>query len=64
MQVTNENEERPERGPTTGRQDGIDEKLIEELVTDSYLLVVVSHLSKAEQPVDPHTYGSGKKAAK
>jgi hypothetical protein len=35
----------------------------EELVTDSYLLVV-SHLSKAEQPVDPHTYGSGTRAAR
>jgi predicted DNA-binding protein (MmcQ/YjbR family) len=36
----------------------VDETLVEELVTDSYLLVV-AHLPKAEQPVDPHTYGSG-----
>lgn len=43
--------------------EGVDEKLVEELVTDSYLLVV-SHLSKAEQPVDPHTYGSGTRAAR
>jgi predicted DNA-binding protein (MmcQ/YjbR family) len=43
--------------------EGIDEKLVEELVTDSYLLVV-SHLSKAEQPVAPHTYGSGTRAAR
>jgi predicted DNA-binding protein (MmcQ/YjbR family) len=42
---------------------GIDEKLVEELVTDSYLLVV-SGLPKAEQPVDPHTYGSGTQAAR
>lgn len=42
---------------------GIGEKLVEELVTDSYLLVV-SHLSKAEQPVDPHTYGSGTRVAR
>jgi predicted DNA-binding protein (MmcQ/YjbR family) len=43
--------------------DGVDEKLVEELVTDSYLLVV-SRLAKAEQPVDPHTYGSGTRAAR
>ncbi len=43
--------------------DGVDEKLVEELVTDSYLLVV-SHLPKAEQPVDPHTYGGGARAAR
>jgi predicted DNA-binding protein (MmcQ/YjbR family) len=41
----------------------VDEKLVEELVTDSYLLVV-SHLPKAERPVDPHTYGSGTRAAR
>ncbi|MEU2269597.1 MmcQ/YjbR family DNA-binding protein [Streptomyces olindensis] len=34
----------------------------EELVTDSYLLVV-THLPKAQQPVDPHTYGNGTRAA-
>jgi predicted DNA-binding protein (MmcQ/YjbR family) len=38
--------------------EGVDEELIRELVTDSYRLVV-AHLSKAEQPVDPHTYGRG-----
>ncbi|MEU4250928.1 MmcQ/YjbR family DNA-binding protein [Amycolatopsis sp. NPDC026612] len=43
--------------------DGVDETLVEELVTDSYLLVV-SHLAKAERPVDPHTYGSGTRAAR
>jgi predicted DNA-binding protein (MmcQ/YjbR family) len=34
----------------------IDETLVTELVTDSYLLVV-SGLAKSKQPVDPHTYG-------
>ncbi|MEV5721329.1 MmcQ/YjbR family DNA-binding protein [Amycolatopsis mediterranei] len=43
--------------------DGVDETLLEELVTDSYLLVVAG-LSKAEQPVDPHTYGSGTRVAR
>ncbi|WP_410671395.1 MmcQ/YjbR family DNA-binding protein [Amycolatopsis sp. cmx-4-68] len=43
--------------------EGVDAKLVEELVTDSYLLVV-SHLSKAEQPVDPHAYGSDTRAAR
>jgi predicted DNA-binding protein (MmcQ/YjbR family) len=43
--------------------DGVDEKLVEELVTDSYLLVV-SRLPEAERPVDPHTYGSGTRAAR
>ena len=43
--------------------DGVDETLVEELVTDSYLLVVAG-LPKAEQPVDPHTYGSGTRAAR
>ncbi|MDT0319993.1 MmcQ/YjbR family DNA-binding protein [Streptomyces millisiae] len=38
--------------------DGIDERLVGELVTDSYLLVV-ARLPRAEQPVDPHTYGIG-----
>ncbi|OXM68248.1 MmcQ/YjbR family DNA-binding protein [Amycolatopsis vastitatis] len=41
----------------------VDEKLVEELVTDSYLLVV-SHLPKAEQPVDPHIYGSATRATR
>ncbi|MCP2170078.1 MmcQ/YjbR family DNA-binding protein [Goodfellowiella coeruleoviolacea] len=35
--------------------DGVDESLVRELVTESYRLVV-AHLPKAEQPVDPHTY--------
>ncbi|MFB4319905.1 MmcQ/YjbR family DNA-binding protein [Actinomadura sp. 21ATH] len=35
--------------------DGVDESLIRELVTESYRLVV-AHLPKAEQPVDPRTY--------
>lgn len=34
----------------------IDKKLVKELVTESYLLVV-AHLPKSRQPVDPHTYG-------
>ncbi|MEU1802315.1 MmcQ/YjbR family DNA-binding protein [Streptomyces sp. NPDC019937] len=43
--------------------DGIDESLVRELVTESYRLVV-AHLPRAEQPVDPHTYGSGTRAAR
>lgn len=43
--------------------EGVDDELVEELVTDSYLLVV-ARLSRAEQPVDPHTYGSGTRAAR
>ncbi|MBE8477552.1 MmcQ/YjbR family DNA-binding protein [Streptomyces justiciae] len=38
--------------------DGVGKELVRELVTDSYLLVV-DHLPKAHQPVDPHTYGKG-----
>jgi predicted DNA-binding protein (MmcQ/YjbR family) len=34
----------------------VDEKLVKELVIDSYRLVV-GGLPKSEQPVDPHTYG-------
>ncbi|MEW2395818.1 MmcQ/YjbR family DNA-binding protein [Streptomyces sp. NPDC046862] len=37
--------------------EGVDKKLVEELVTDSYRLVV-ARLPRAEQPVDPHTYGT------
>jgi predicted DNA-binding protein (MmcQ/YjbR family) len=37
--------------------DAIDKKLVKELVTESYLLVV-GRLPKSQQPVDPHTYGS------
>ena len=40
---------------------GVDNEFVRELVTDSYLLVV-SHLPRAEQPVDPHTYGTGTRA--
>ncbi|MFF9040610.1 MmcQ/YjbR family DNA-binding protein [Streptomyces sp. NPDC014892] len=36
--------------------DGIDTGLVKELVTESYRLVV-GHLPKSEQPVDPRTYG-------
>jgi predicted DNA-binding protein (MmcQ/YjbR family) len=36
---------------------------VRELVTDSYRLVV-AHLPKAEQPVDPHTYGTGTRVAR
>ncbi|MFE9854293.1 MmcQ/YjbR family DNA-binding protein [Streptomyces sp. NPDC005780] len=43
--------------------DTVDKALVRELVTDSYLLVV-AHLSKAEQPVDPHTYGAGTRAVR
>ncbi|MFI1927095.1 MULTISPECIES: MmcQ/YjbR family DNA-binding protein [unclassified Streptomyces] len=43
--------------------EGIDRKLVRELVTDSYRLVV-AHLPKAEQPVDPHTYGTSTRTAR
>nr|WSZ17358.1 MmcQ/YjbR family DNA-binding protein [Streptomyces canus] len=43
--------------------EGVDKELIKELVTDSYRLVV-AHLPKAERPVDPHTYGTGARAAR
>ncbi|MDL4812663.1 MmcQ/YjbR family DNA-binding protein [Actinomadura opuntiae] len=36
--------------------EAIDAGLVKELVTESYRLVV-GHLPKARQPVDPHTYG-------
>jgi predicted DNA-binding protein (MmcQ/YjbR family) len=35
--------------------DSIDKELVKELVTESYRLVV-GHLPKSQQPVDPHTY--------
>jgi predicted DNA-binding protein (MmcQ/YjbR family) len=41
----------------------LDHELVEELVTDSYRLVVTG-LPKAEQPVDPHTYGTGTRAVR
>src|SRR5690349_11734984 len=43
--------------------EGIDQELVRELVTDSYRLVV-AHLPQAERPVDPHTYGTGTRAAR
>ncbi|MGW3448844.1 MmcQ/YjbR family DNA-binding protein [Streptomyces sp. NPDC001076] len=43
--------------------DGVGKELVRELVTDSYLLVV-AHLPKAEQPVDPRTYGNGTRSAR
>jgi len=36
--------------------DAIDKELVKELVTESYRLVV-GHLPKSQQPVDPRTYG-------
>ncbi|MEV2253828.1 MmcQ/YjbR family DNA-binding protein [Streptomyces sp. NPDC050147] len=42
---------------------GIDKTLVRELVTDSYRLVV-AHLPRARQPVDPHTYGIGTRVAR
>jgi predicted DNA-binding protein (MmcQ/YjbR family) len=41
--------------------EGVDKKLVKELVTESYRLVV-AHLPKAEQPVDPHAFGTGTRA--
>ncbi|MFG2374601.1 MmcQ/YjbR family DNA-binding protein [Streptomyces sp. NPDC048504] len=43
--------------------EGVDEELVRELLTDSYLLVV-AQLPRAERPVDPHTYGTGARAAR
>ncbi|WP_431924016.1 MmcQ/YjbR family DNA-binding protein [Nonomuraea jabiensis] len=43
--------------------EGVDTSLVRELVTESYRLVVAG-LPKADQPVDPHTYGSGARAAR
>ena len=42
---------------------GVDKKLLKELVTDSYLLVV-TRLPKAQQPVDPHSFGRSTQAAR
>lgn len=41
--------------------DSLDRGLVEELVTDSYRLVVAG-LPKAQQPVDPATYAQGDRA--
>lgn len=43
--------------------EGVDKELVRELVIDSYRLVV-AHLPGAERPVDPHTYGTGRRAAR
>ncbi|MFF0080630.1 MmcQ/YjbR family DNA-binding protein [Streptomyces canus] len=43
--------------------DGVDKELVDELVTDSYRLVV-ARLPRAERPVDPHTYGIRTRAAR
>ncbi|MER7828381.1 MmcQ/YjbR family DNA-binding protein [Streptomyces sp. NPDC096097] len=43
--------------------DGVDKELVDELVTDSYRLVV-AHLPEAGRPVDPHTYGRRTRAAR
>lgn len=37
--------------------DGIDAQLVEDLVTESYLLVVERNLPRAQRPVDPETFG-------
>jgi len=43
--------------------DGVSKKLVGELVTQSYLLVV-AHLPLVERPVDPHTYGRSTRASR
>ncbi|MGV9879665.1 MmcQ/YjbR family DNA-binding protein [Streptomyces sp. NPDC003006] len=43
--------------------DSIDKKLVEELVTESYRLVV-GNLPRSNQPVDPETYGTRSQAAR
>jgi predicted DNA-binding protein (MmcQ/YjbR family) len=43
--------------------EGVDKERVKEFVTDSYRLVV-AHLPKAGRPVDPHTYGTGSRAAR
>ena len=35
----------------------LDKQLIEDLVTESYLLVIEKNLPQAEQPVNPQTFG-------
>lgn len=39
---------------------GIDTQLIDDLVTESYLLVVEKNLPRREWPVDPRSFGSGR----
>ena len=41
----------------------IDEKLVEELVTESYRLVV-GNLPRSDRPVDPAAYGTAARAAR
>ncbi|OEV02681.1 MmcQ/YjbR family DNA-binding protein [Streptomyces oceani] len=41
----------------------IDEKLVEELVTESYRLVV-GNFPRSDQPVDPETYGTPARASR
>ncbi len=41
---------------TVSAGSGIDEPLVDELVTESYLLVVERNLPKREWPVDPETF--------
>ncbi|ASO20508.1 putative DNA-binding protein (MmcQ/YjbR family) [Actinoalloteichus hoggarensis] len=43
--------------------DGVDGRLIRELVTESYRLVV-TRLPKSDQPVDPHTYAGGTRVSR
>lgn len=42
---------------TVAPGEGVDRRLLEELVTESYCLVVGT-LPKAKRPVDPHTFGA------
>jgi len=43
--------------------DGIDAQLVEDLVTESYLLVVERSLPRAQRPVDPDTFGQAAPSA-
>jgi predicted DNA-binding protein (MmcQ/YjbR family) len=36
---------------------GPDRQFVEDLVTESYLLVIEQNLPKSEWPVDPHSFG-------
>lgn len=37
--------------------ESLDQQLVEDLVTESYLLVIETNLPRTEQPVDPHRFG-------
>lgn len=37
----------------------LDRQLVEDLVTESYLLVIEKNLPKSQWPVDPKTFGQG-----